>query len=107
MSPANADGWIVGDVVVSVSDNQYYSYTGVGTPEHSNLAGDDNDPLNIGLQGRPDGGLTAGCAFNPAGDPPVAQNLYTTAWHEKKIVVVGDGLVHTVPATIDTTLLRR
>lgn len=103
VSPAAADGWVVGDVVVSVSNNQYYSYTSTGTPEHSDLNGD-TDPINVGTLGRPDGGLTTGCAFNPAGSPPAAQNLYTTAWHEKKVVVVGDGLAHTLVTSIDTTV---
>jgi hypothetical protein len=105
LSPAGADPWVVGDVVVSVSDNQYYSYTSSGSPEHSNLEGD-TDPINVGPQGNPLGGLTAGCAFNPTlGDPNTIQNLYTTAWHEKRIVVVGQtATTHPILATINTTL---
>jgi hypothetical protein len=105
LSPAGADPWVVGDVVVSVSDNQYFSYTSSGTPEHSSL-GVDTDPINVGPQQHPLGGLTAGCAFNPTlGDPTTIQNLYATAWHDKKVVVVGQtATTHPILTSIDTTV---
>jgi hypothetical protein len=89
---ASADPWVNGDVLVAVSDGQYQSFTSVGSLEHT---------IDAGLTGQPNGGFTAGCAFNPAGFPAVTQNLYTTVWGEKKISVVGDGISHTSLRTID------
>lgn len=91
VTPASADPWVNGDVLVAVSDGQYQSFTSGGSLEHT---------INAGLQGQPNGGFTTGCAFNPAGFPAVTQNLYTTLWQEKKISVVADGS-HTVLRTID------
>jgi hypothetical protein len=95
VSPVGADPWVNGDVIAAVSDGQYQSFTSGGSLEHL---------IQAGTQGRPDGGFTTGCAFNPAGFPAVTQNLYTTLWAEKAIGVVPDGATHTPTALIDTTL---
>jgi len=94
-SPASAHSWVVGNVYAAISNGQYQQYSPTGTP---------GDLLQPGTIGRPDGGFTTHCALNPAGFPASPQNLYSTVWSERKVVVVPDGASHPPSTVIDTTL---
>ncbi len=98
---AFAHPWVNGNVYAAISNGQYQQYSSTGAT---------GDLLQVGTIGRPDGGFTAGCGFNPAGNPPGPVNLYTTVWHENKIVISTDaGATHGLPPVaaqvIDTSLV--
>jgi hypothetical protein len=89
--PAGAGPWSTGDVFVATSQGQYKVFTSSGTPLET-----------LGAL-TPAPGYTAGCAFNPAGFPPAAENLYTLLWSENKVNILSPVHPHAAIATIDTT----
>jgi hypothetical protein len=86
---AQAHAWPPGTIFAATSGGQYVQFNSAGVLE---------DTLNTFVPG-PDGGFTVGCALSPGG----AQNLYTTDFPNKRVVVMSSGATHTVAASIDLT----
>ena len=84
VGPIEAAVWNTGDVFVS-ANGSYEVYSNSGAFKET---------IADGL-----GGLTTGCAFNPAMD-----KLYTTNFSDSKVVVFNNADPHGILQTIDTTL---